>query len=133
MLLAAGLEREEGDQPLGELSSGGDRTVLSTLNDWLYRAALLAPTRTEALIHLFLTRGTNPMDSPAPGASATAALRRSSHLLSLCAKARVRSPMALLERWGEGMASLCRKQYYEGFVVGGQQGFERQEGEPGQG
>lgn len=53
---AAALEAEEGDQPLGHLPSSGDHTVLALLKEWVFGAALRAPTRTEALLHLFLTQ-----------------------------------------------------------------------------
>lgn len=70
------------------------------------------------------SQGTSPATRPGPDDASRAAQRRSAELLGLCARGRQRSPMALLERAGEGMASLCRKQYYEGFVLGAQQGFE---------
>jgi len=116
---AAALEREEGDAPLGQLpAAGGGAPVLALLNRWLYAAALRAPTRTEALLHLFLTHDANPSDALGAAPGSAAALRRSAELLGLCAAARRGSPMALLERTGEGMAALSRKQHYEGFVRG---------------
>ncbi|KAG1666312.1 hypothetical protein FOA52_004794 [Chlamydomonas sp. UWO 241] len=116
------LDAEEGELPMGQArahtaTSGSSSLVWMWLQTWLLTAAAKAPSTTEALLHQFMGSSATPplRQAPSIAPATSAALRRASELLSLCARARRQGGLGAAQ---DGTLALCRKQYYAGLAKG---------------
>jgi hypothetical protein len=100
-------------------ASGASSLVWKWLQAWLLAAAARAPSTTEAMLHQFMGSSATPplrqASSTAQAPATSAALRRASELLSLCARARRKGGPGAAQ---DATLALCRKQFYAGLAKG---------------